>query len=142
MICNHWDSTIWLKYKKPDMEKYPLVAIYHYEDYSKLSDTDRVQVEIIDFIQTWSVFFYSIAGILGASYLFYKNKLKKPLQILNEAAEKIGRNDLDIEIQYEIKDEMGKLIDGTVSDAMQLGIDVYPTSKINEIKEKWRPEKA
>jgi len=40
------------------------------------------------------------------------------------------------------KDEMSKLIDGTVSEAMQLGIDVYPTSRITEMKERWRPEKA
>lgn len=37
------------------------------------------------------------------------------------------------------KEEMSQLIDGTVSDAMQLGIDVYPASKINEIKEQWKP---
>lgn len=40
------------------------------------------------------------------------------------------------------KDEMSKLIDGTVSDAMQLGIDVYPKSKINEIKGNWKPDKS
>lgn len=40
------------------------------------------------------------------------------------------------------KDEMSKLIDGTVSDAMQLGVDVYPKSKINEMKENWKPDKT
>jgi signal transduction histidine kinase len=68
-----------------------------------------MQVEIIDFIQTWSVFVYSIAGILGASYLFYRNKIKAPMRILEEAAVQIGNNDLDIEISYEVKDEMGAL---------------------------------
>lgn len=40
------------------------------------------------------------------------------------------------------KEEMSQLIDGTVSDAMQLGIDVYPASKIKEIEENWTPGKG
>jgi len=39
------------------------------------------------------------------------------------------------------KEEMSKLIDGTVSEALQLGIDVYPQSKLNEIKDNWKPDK-
>jgi K+-sensing histidine kinase KdpD len=46
---------------------------------------------------------------VGVAYLFYRNKLKKPLQILATAADKIGENDLNIEIQYSVKDEMGEL---------------------------------
>jgi hypothetical protein len=38
------------------------------------------------------------------------------------------------------KAEMSQLIDGTVMEAIQLGVDVYPTSKINEIKENWKPD--
>lgn len=40
------------------------------------------------------------------------------------------------------KEEMGRLIDGTVSEAMQLGIDVYSSSRINEMKDRWRPGKT
>ena len=39
------------------------------------------------------------------------------------------------------KDEISKLSDGTVSEALQQGIDIYPTSKLNEIKNNWNPEK-
>jgi len=40
------------------------------------------------------------------------------------------------------KEEMSQLIDGTVSEALQLGIDVYPTSKVESIKRNWTPSKS
>ena len=45
----------------------------------------------------------------AAALLFYKNKLKKPIDILNGASKKIANNNLDFKIQYDSKDEMGQL---------------------------------
>ncbi|MDF2544377.1 MAG: putative two-component sensor histidine kinase [Herbinix sp.] len=108
-ICNQWDQMVWQKYNVTVHNSTLLMVSDYYEQYAELSKTDRIVVNVIDFIQTWSVFFYSIGGILGASYFFYRNKLKVPLKILEEAMEKIGQNDLDILIDYSSKDEMGNL---------------------------------
>lgn len=40
---------------------------------------------------------------------FYRWKLKRPLAVLNSAAEKIGQNDLDFKIKQESSDELGRL---------------------------------
>lgn len=108
-ICDQWDQLIWRKYDAQELYTSLTEVTYAYNDYSKLSDTDRLFVEIIDFTQTWSVFIYSIGGIFGASYLFYKNKLKEPLSILEQGAKKIGDSDLDFKVNYDCMDELGKL---------------------------------
>jgi signal transduction histidine kinase len=83
--------------------------VSYYTEYFKLTKLDRVIVEVIYFVQSWSTFFYSICGIIEVSYLFYHFKLKEPLSILKEATDKVGNNDLNIEIYYPCKDEMGDL---------------------------------
>ena len=41
--------------------------------------------------------------------LFYKHKLKNPIEELELASQQVGRNNLDFHITYENKDEMGRL---------------------------------
>lgn len=107
-ICSTWDNYIWSQYSQPEAYSLGTIASY-YLDYSKLTSLDRVLVELIDFLQSWSTILYSVIGIVGISYLFYNNKMKEPLVILKEATEKVGKNDLDIELFYNNKDEMGEL---------------------------------
>lgn len=52
---------------------------------------------------------YCVAGILLCAYIFYKFKLKEPLYILEEAAQKITNRDLDFGIEYGSGDELGRL---------------------------------
>lgn len=52
---------------------------------------------------------YCIIGILLCAYLFYKHKLKEPLTVLEAATDQITRRDLDFEIEYRSKDELGRL---------------------------------
>lgn len=108
IFCDRWDRFIWSKYLVEVVDESQVNMMY-YQDYTSLSQLDRVLVEVIDFMQTWSVFIYSLSGIIGVTYLFYHNKLKKPLRILHEAAERLGKNDLDFKIFYDRKDEMGDL---------------------------------
>ena len=42
-------------------------------------------------------------------FLFYRNKLKKPIEELEMASQRIADNDLDFRITYENRDEMGHL---------------------------------
>lgn len=53
--------------------------------------------------------FYSLTGILLCAFHFYKKKLQPPIQILSDATEHIGKKDLDFEVSYDSRDEMGAL---------------------------------
>ena len=65
--------------------------------------------EICDFLQTFTVLIVSVVGNIIAVFLFYKHKLKNPIEELELASQQVGRNNLDFHITYENKDEMGRL---------------------------------
>ena len=65
--------------------------------------------EICDFLQTFTVLIVSVVGNIIAVLLFYKHKLKNPIEELELASQQVGRNNLDFHITYENKDEMGRL---------------------------------
>jgi len=65
--------------------------------------------EICDFLQTFTVLIVSVVGNIIVVFLFYKHKLKNPIEELELASQQVGRNNLDFHITYENKDEMGKL---------------------------------
>ena len=65
--------------------------------------------EICDFLQTFTVLILSVAGSIIAVFLFYKHKLKNPIEELELATQQISHNHLDFHITYENQDEMGKL---------------------------------
>ena len=75
----------------------------------EMSHMDYVISEACDFLQTYSVLVFPIAGSCGAVFLFYRNKLKRPIEELETASKRIAENDLDFRITYENKDEMGHL---------------------------------
>lgn len=52
---------------------------------------------------------FSLSGILMCGFYFYKRKLKAPLEILSQATDKISSQNLDFQISYESKDELGVL---------------------------------
>lgn len=49
-------------------------------------------------------------GIVTMAVLFYRWKLKRPLELLKRASKNISANDLDFSISYDSQDEMGELI--------------------------------
>ena len=76
---------------------------------SKMSRMDHGISEACDFLQTWSVLVFSVVGSFVSVFLFYRNKLKKPIEELELASKRIAENDLDFRITYENRDEMGHL---------------------------------
>lgn len=74
-----------------------------------MSKRDAIIVEICDAVETWSDLFVSLSGCVVAVFLFYRNKIKIPLQELSYASKKISENDLNFEVRYETTDEMGLL---------------------------------
>lgn len=51
----------------------------------------------------------AFAGIILCSIYFYQKKLKRPLELLSDAADKIAKQNLDFEVSYDYQDEMGNL---------------------------------
>ncbi|HIY63791.1 MAG TPA: HAMP domain-containing protein [Candidatus Mediterraneibacter stercoripullorum] len=76
---------------------------------SEMSRLDHTISEICDFQQTYAVLILSVAGSCVAVFLFYRNKLKRPLGELGLASGRIAENDLDFRITYENGDEIGHL---------------------------------
>lgn len=70
---------------------------------------DEIVINICDFFQTWSIPIFFSLCIVGFGLLFYRNKLKKPIEILIDASQKISSNNLDFNIAYNNNDEMGQL---------------------------------
>lgn len=92
-----------------DMENQGYMAKIPRPGSSKMSPVDHSVSEACDFLQTYSVLIFSIIGSCGAVFLFYKNKLKRPLEELEIASKRIAENDLDFQITYENRDELGHL---------------------------------
>jgi len=55
-------------------------------------------------IPLWVIFCVGMSGVI-----FYERELKRPFSILRKASERISENDLDFEIWYEKKNELGQL---------------------------------
>lgn len=53
--------------------------------------------------------FYSVIGIAICAWWFYRKKIAPPVQILAEATEHIGANDLDFQVPAAGQDELGRL---------------------------------
>lgn len=75
----------------------------------EMTPSDVFVSELCDFLETYAVLILSMAGSCAAVFLFYQNKLKKPMEELAEGSKKIAENQLDFYISYENKDEMGEL---------------------------------
>ncbi|MCM1119600.1 MAG: HAMP domain-containing histidine kinase [bacterium] len=75
----------------------------------EMTPSDRFVSELCDFLGTNAVLILSITGSCVAVFLFYRNKLKKPMEELARGSQKIAENQLDFCISYDNKDEMGEL---------------------------------
>lgn len=76
---------------------------------SDMSSADRSISEFCDFLQTYVALILSAAASCASVFLFYKHKLKQPIEELEQASKRIAGNDLDFHITYENQDEMGRL---------------------------------
>lgn len=107
---------IWWKYTDKDtyfaaveMENEGYMAQIPRPESYEMSRMDHGISEVCDFLQTYSVLIFSVAGSCVSVFLFYRNKLKKPIEELEMASQRIADNDLDFRITYENRDEMGHL---------------------------------
>lgn len=75
----------------------------------EMTQPDYFASELCDFLQTYTILILSMTGSCVAVFLFYRNKLKKPIEELALASKRIAENHLDFCITYENRDEMGML---------------------------------
>lgn len=74
-----------------------------------MSVEDAVLSEVCDFIDTWCILIITMAGCVISGCLFYRNKIKKPLELLEEGSRQISNQQLDFHIEYRNRDELGRL---------------------------------
>lgn len=82
---------------------------YISENAAVMSERDTKLIKLLDALPQAAVPVYSAACIIAAVACFYRSRLKKPLYLLDNAAQKIAQNDLDFTVSYERNDEMGRL---------------------------------
>lgn len=74
-----------------------------------MSEKDERFIALFNLLPVITTPVYSALCIIAAAVLFYQSKLKEPLAKLRAASEKISNNDLDFQLDYTSRDEMGQL---------------------------------
>ena len=92
------------------------------------SGQDERIITLLELFSTIAAPVYSALCIIAAAFLFYRDKLKKPLANLRIAAEKISNNDLDFAVGYDSKDDLGELVDS---------FEIMRTALVNNFSEMW-----
>lgn len=117
-IAQRTQYNVWFKYVDKDKyynlisqneEKYGLEIEIPQPGSYVLTKTDYNISEACDFIMTWTPLILSTLCSGFAVILFFKNKLKTPIKLLEESSLEIANNNLDFNIKYDYNDEMGRL---------------------------------
>ena len=120
-FCWHWEAAEWAKYEQEDLLEFfyrngPGWA----DEYPVAAGTDRLKVQVLDFIRVWCPFLYAFTGMVITICIFYRKRLAKPLSLLEDSVERIRGNDLDFHVHYDSADELGNLCDSVEDMRMEL----------------------
>lgn len=88
-------------------QKYSLVKIEN--TYDALTPKRKIAYQACGIGMVAGPAVLAFSGILFCSLYFYRYKLKHPLELLSEAADRIAGQDLDFAVSYDCGDEMGRL---------------------------------
>lgn len=112
-ICYRYESLIWSRYNSDGELWFFTTKLSNWpfwtSSYTGFQNNDGIRLFLLDTIRVWSPFVYGVAGSVAAALLFYKKRLKAPLQILKDGTEQVRSNNLDFDLTYESRDEMGVL---------------------------------
>ena len=61
------------------------------------------------FLEHWAGYIYMGTGMVLMLVLFYHNRLKKPIRIIQEGVEEFRKQNLGFPLEYDSRDEMGEL---------------------------------
>ena len=116
-VCNELRNHIHAAYPETS-EKYYLTNMegerlgegaYISKQEAPYSEVDRKLLDFLDAFPLIMAPVYSAVCIIAAAFLFYRNRLKKPISELRGAAEKISNNELNFTVQCGKDDELGQL---------------------------------
>ncbi|WP_172798880.1 HAMP domain-containing sensor histidine kinase [Paenibacillus sp. FJAT-26967] len=79
--------------------------------YAPISPRDQGFLNLISVLNVLLPLVFFGGSILSAVTIFYRSRLKQPIELLMAGADKISAHDLDFRINYEPNDEMGRLCD-------------------------------
>lgn len=110
-LCWHWETMIWTGVDATENlgEVIADNGMSWFRNYDFLMNSDGLALRTLDTFRVWCPFIYAFVGMIVTICIFYQKRLRRPLFILQDSMEKIRRNDLDFQIRYESKDEMGQL---------------------------------
>ncbi|MGF7048420.1 signal transduction histidine kinase [Paenibacillus sp. DS2015] len=98
-------------------------------DEAEVSSKDKILLKGIDLTYTLTIPLFFGGCIILAAFLFYRYKLKKPIELINQSAAKIANNDLDFSLKVESTDEMGQLC---------TSLEMMRSSLENNYRDMWR----
>ena len=116
-VCSYAIERLYASYPS-QREKYYLTSengerlgegTYIYKTPLSLTEEDERLLSFANGLPLVATPVYSALCILTAAFLFYRNRLRKPLAELKRASEKISVSDLNFSLSYDRKDELGEL---------------------------------
>ncbi len=116
-VCSYAIERLYASYPS-QREKYYLTSengerlgegTYIYKTPLSLTEEDERLLSFANGLPLVAAPVYSALCILAAAFLFYRNRLRKPLAELKRASEKISVSDLNFSLSYDRKDELGEL---------------------------------
>ncbi|EGT3785122.1 HAMP domain-containing histidine kinase [Clostridioides difficile] len=107
ILLNNLYNSIQDKYLKTPINTGIITIVQN--NVNQFSDYDKTLLNIINILQLVLPLIFFIGLLLLADIIFYKVKLKTPLEILNKGAMEISNNNLDFCLEYNNNDELGNL---------------------------------
>ncbi|HBF4995754.1 TPA: sensor histidine kinase [Clostridioides difficile] len=107
ILLNNLYNSIQDKYLKTPINTGIITIVQN--NVNQFSDYDKTLLNIINILQLVLPLIFFIGLLLLADIIFYKVKLKTPIEILNKGAMEISKNNLDFCLEYNNNDELGNL---------------------------------
>ncbi|HBM7307970.1 TPA: sensor histidine kinase [Clostridioides difficile] len=107
ILLNNLYNSIQDKYLKTPINTGIITIVQN--NVNQFSDYDKTLLNIINILQLVLPLIFFIGLLLLADIIFYKVKLKTPIEILNKGAMEISNNNLDFFLEYNNNDELGNL---------------------------------
>ncbi|MCJ0223885.1 sensor histidine kinase [Clostridioides difficile] len=107
ILLNNLYNSIQDKYLKTPINTGIITIVQN--NVNQFSNYDKTLLNIINILQLVLPLIFFIGLLLLADIIFYKVKLKTPIEILNKGAMEISNNNLDFCLEYNNNDELGNL---------------------------------
>lgn len=75
----------------------------------QLTQEEMSRLNTVRMVEKLSPWFFMCAWMLAAVCMFYRRRMKQPLDILKSGADEMGKKNLGFQISYDSRDEMGQL---------------------------------